>query len=73
MEESLKGLYSLLKRIEEIKNEETKIIERLPEDMNCHLWFRRWFIITKKAIQDEIDKIEKQNDKIEIQNKETKQ
>lgn len=61
LQQSLQHLHNVLDKIERIKEEESKIIERLPEDMNYHLWFRRWFILTKEVIQKEIDKV---NDKI---------
>lgn len=37
MQDSLKHLHNVLDKIERIKEEESKIIERLPEDMNYHL------------------------------------
>ena len=57
MQDSLQCLHNVMDRIEQIKEEETKIIERLPSDMEYHLWFRRWFILTKQEIQKEIDRI----------------
>ena len=62
MQDSLQCLHNVMDRIEKIKEEETKIIERLPSDMEYHLWFRRWFILTKQEIQKEIDRVtEKMN------------
>ena len=57
LQQSLQHLHNVLDKIERIKEEESKIIERLPEDMNYHLWFRRWFILTKDVIQKEIVKV----------------
>ena len=70
LQQSLKHLHNVLDKIEGIKEEENKIIERLPEDMNYHLWFRRWFILTKDVIQKEIDKVTGKIKQIEI-NKES--
>ena len=72
LQQSLKHLNNVLDKIEGIKEEENKIIERLPEDMNYHLWFRRWFILTKDVIQKEIDKVTEKIKQIEI-NKESKE
>ena len=70
LQQSLQHLHNVLDKIERIKEEESKIIERLPEDMNYHLWFRRWFILTKDVIQKEIDKANDKIKQIEI-NKES--
>ena len=70
LQQSLQHLHNVLDKIERIKEEESKIIERLPEDMNYHLWFRRWFILTKDVIQKEIDKVNDKIKQIEI-NKES--
>ena len=70
LQQSLQHLHNVLDKIEGIKEEESKIIERLPEDMNYHLWFRRWFILTKDVIQKEIDKVNDKIKQIEI-NKES--
>ena len=72
LQQSLQHLHNVLDKIEGIKEEESKIIERLPEDMNYHLWFRRWFILTKEVIQKEIDKVTEKIKQIEI-NKESKE
>lgn len=72
LQQSLQHLHNVLDKIERIKEEESKIIERLPEDMNYHLWFRRWFILTKDVIQKEIDKVTEKIKQIEI-NKESKE
>ena len=72
LQQSLQHLHNVLDKIEGIKEEESKIIERLPEDMNYHLWFRRWFILTKDVIQKEIDKVNDKTKQIEI-NKESKE
>lgn len=72
LQQSLQHLHNVLDKIERIKEEESKIIERLPEDMNYHLWFRRWFILTKDVIQKEIDKANDKIKQIEI-NKESKE
>ena len=66
LQQSLQHLHNVLDKIEGIKEEESKIIERLPEDMNYHLWFRRWFILTKEVIQKEIDKVTEKIKQIEI-------
>ena len=66
LQQSLQHLHNVLDKIERIKEEESKIIERLPEDMNYHLWFRRWFILTKDVIQKEIDKVTEKIKQIEI-------
>ena len=70
LQQSLQHLHNVLDKIEGIKEEENKIIERLPEDMNYHLWFRRWFILTKDVIQKEIDEVNDKIKQIEI-NKES--
>ena len=72
LQQSLQHLHNVLDKIERIKEEESKIIERLPEDMNYHLWFRRWFILTKDVKQKEIDKANDKIKQIEI-NKESKE
>ena len=72
LQQSLQHLRNVLDKIERIKEEESKIIERLPEDMNYHLWFRRWFILTKEVIQKEIDKVTEKIKQTEI-NKESKE
>ena len=66
LQQSLQHLHNVLDKIEGIKEEESKIIERLPEDMNYHLWFRRWFILTKDVIQKEIDKVNDKMKQIEV-------
>lgn len=72
LQQSLQHLHNVLDKIERIKEEESKIIERLPEDMNYHLWFRRWFILTKDVIQKEIDKVNDKIKQIEINKESTK-
>ena len=72
LQQSLQHLHNVLDKIERIKEEESKIIERLPEDMNYHLWFRRWFILTKDVIQKEIDKVTEKIKQIEINKESTK-
>ena len=71
LQQSLQHLHNVLDKIERIKEEESKIIERLPEDMNYHLWFRRWFILTKDVIQKEIDKVTEKIKQIEINKENT--
>lgn len=71
LQQSLQHLHNVLDKIEGIKEEESKIIERLPEDMNYHLWFRRWFILTKDVIQKEIDKVTDKIKQIEINKENT--
>ena len=71
LQQSLQHLHNVLDKIEGIKEEESKIIERLPEDMNYHLWFRRWFILTKDVIQKEIDKVTEKIKQIEINKENT--
>ena len=66
MQDSLQCLHNVMDRIEQIKEEETKIIERLPSDMEYHLWFRRWFILTKQEIQKEIDRVNNKIKQVEI-------
>ena len=66
MQDSLQCLHNVMDRIEKIKEEETKIIERLPSDMEYHLWFRRWFILTKQEIQKEIDRVNNKIKQVEI-------
>lgn len=70
LQQSLQHLHNVLDEIDRVKEEESKIIERLPEDMNYHLWFRRWFILTKEVVQKEIDKVTEKIKQIEI-NKES--
>ena len=72
LQQSLQHLHNVLDKIEGIKEEESKIIERLPEDMNYHLWFRRWFILTKDVIQKEIDEVTEKIKQIEINKESTK-
>lgn len=72
LQQSLQHLHNVLDKIERIKEEESKIIERLPEDMNYLLWFRRWFILTKDVIQKEIDKVNDKIKQIEINKESTK-